>query len=146
MKQPHRILLAEDDVQDAELTLEALSESHLAEQVCVVHDGEEALNYLFRRGKFETRLKGNPVVILLDLKLPKIDGLEVLEKIKSDSDLKKIPVVILTSSKMEKDIIESYKKGANAYVVKPVGFKEFSNTIKNLGTFWARINEPPIEI
>jgi DNA-binding response OmpR family regulator len=138
-----RILLVEDDPKDVELTMTALQDYNLTNEVVVAHDGEEALDYLYRRGKFESRINQNPAVMLLDLKLPKIDGLEVLEKVKSDEKLKVIPVVVLTSSREERDMVASYKLGVNAYVVKPVDFHEFVNAIKELGVFWAIINEPP---
>jgi len=138
-----RILVAEDDENDVELTLLALEEYNLANEVVVTFDGEEALDYLYCRGKFDTRPAGNPSVMLLDLKLPKIDGLEVLQKIRSDERLKMIPVVVLTSSHEEMDKIMSYKLGANAYVVKPVDFHLFVNAVKELGVFWAIVNEPP---
>src|SRR5215510_12460741 len=138
-----RILLVEDDSKDVELTLTALDEYNLANEVVVVHDGAEALDYLYYRGSFMKRSGDNPAVLLLDLKLPKIDGLEVLATIKSDENLKMIPVVVLTSSREERDMVASYKLGVNAYVVKPVDFHEFVNAIKELGVFWAIINEPP---
>ncbi|MGD0986821.1 MAG: response regulator [Candidatus Sulfotelmatobacter sp.] len=138
-----RILLVEDDSKDTELTMTALAEYNLTNEVVVAVDGEEALDYLYQRGKFESRINGNPAVLLLDLKLPKIDGLEVLERIRSDENLKMIPVVVLTSSREERDMVASYKLGVNAYVVKPVDFHEFVNAIKELGVFWAIINEPP---
>jgi DNA-binding response OmpR family regulator len=138
-----RILLVEDDPKDVELTLTALEEYNLANEVIVARDGAEALDYLYSRGKFKTRSSDNPAVMLLDLKLPKVDGLEVLKQTKSDEKLKMIPVVVLTSSKEEKDMVASYKLGVNAYVVKPVDFHEFVNAIKELGAFWAVINEPP---
>ena len=138
-----RILLVEDDPMDMELTLTALEEKKLANEVLVVHDGEEALNYLYSRGSFRMRSPGNPVLILLDLKLPKIDGLGVLRQVKSDEHLKTIPVVMLTSSREEKDIIEGYKLGVNAYVVKPIDFHDFVEAVKEIGLFWAIINEPP---
>lgn len=138
-----RILLVEDDPRDVELTLNALEEYNLTNEVVVTHDGEEALDYLHCRGKFASRSSQNPAVLLLDLKLPKVDGLEVLEQIKSDEKLKMIPVVVLTSSREERDMVASYKLGVNAYVVKPVDFHEFVNAIKELGVFWAIINEPP---
>jgi CheY-like chemotaxis protein len=138
-----RVLLIEDDPRDVELTLTALDEYNLANEVVIVHDGEEALDYLYRRGDFSMRTDNNPVVVLLDLKLPKVDGLEVLKAIKSDQRLKSIPVVVLTSSREERDIVESYKLGVNAYVVKPVDFHEFVDAVKELGIFWAVINEPP---
>jgi len=138
-----RILMVEDDPKDVELTLTALEEYNLANEVVVTRDGEQALDYLYYRGEYKTRSSGNPAVMLLDLKLPKVDGLEVLKQIKSDGELRMIPVVVLTSSKEEKDMVASYKLGVNAYVVKPVDFHEFVNAIKELGVFWAIINEPP---
>jgi CheY-like chemotaxis protein len=138
-----RILMVEDDAKDVELTLTALEEYNLANEVIVTRDGEQALDYLYCRGEYKTRSSGNPAVMLLDLKLPKVDGLEVLKQIKSDGELRMIPVVVLTSSKEEKDMVASYKLGVNAYVVKPVDFHEFVNAIKELGVFWAIINEPP---
>jgi DNA-binding response OmpR family regulator len=138
-----RILLVEDDPKDVELTLTALEEYNLANEVIVSRDGEEALDYLYSRGKFKTRSSGNPAVMLLDLKLPKVDGLEVLKQVKSEEKLRMIPIVVLTSSKEEKDMVASYKLGVSAYVVKPVDFHEFVNAIKELGVFWAVINEPP---
>jgi CheY-like chemotaxis protein len=138
-----RILMVEDDPKDVELTLTALEEYNLANEVVVTRDGEQALDYLYCRGEYKTRSSGNPAVMLLDLKLPKVDGLEVLKQIKSDEKLRMIPVVVLTSSKEEKDMVASYKLGVNAYVVKPVDFHEFVNAIKELGVFWAVINEPP---
>jgi CheY-like chemotaxis protein len=138
-----RILLVEDDPRDTELTMTALEEYHLSNEVVVATDGAEALDYLFGRGKFQGRNSENPAVLLLDLKLPKVDGLEVLQQIKSDEKLKMIPVVVLTSSREERDKLASYQLGVNAYVVKPVDFHEFVNAIKELGIFWAIINEPP---
>jgi DNA-binding response OmpR family regulator len=138
-----RILLVEDDPKDVELTLTALDEYKLANEVVVARDGEEALDYLYRREKFASRSTDNPAVLLLDLKLPKVDGLEVLQQIKADAKLKLIPVVVLTSSHEEKDMVTSYKLGVNAYVVKPVDFHEFVNAVRELGIFWALVNEPP---
>jgi CheY-like chemotaxis protein len=138
-----RILMVEDDPKDVELTLTALEEYNLTNEVIVTHDGEEALDYLYHRGRFQERTNGNPAVLLLDLKLPKVDGLEVLQQIKSDEKLRMIPVVVLTSSREERDMVASYKLGVNAYVVKPVDFHEFVNAIKELGVFWAIINEAP---
>lgn len=138
-----KILLVEDNPNDVELTLEALAEHNLVNSVDRVCDGEEALDYLFRQGKFASRPEGNPMVILLDLKLPKVDGLEVLRKIRADEQLHLIPVVILSSSREERDLVESYKLGVNAYVVKPVDFHKFVEAVKMLGLFWAIINEPP---
>ena len=138
-----RILLVEDSANDVELTLSALAENLLANEVIVVRDGEEALDYLMRRGIFKMRAPGNPAVVLLDLKLPKVDGLDVLKAIKTDDSLKTVPVVMLTSSREEQDVVRSYSLGVNAYVVKPVAFDEFVKALKELGLFWAVINEPP---
>src|ERR1700757_3943951 len=138
-----RILLVEDDPKDVELTLTALEEYNLANEVVVARDGAEALDYLYCRGEFAERPNDNPAVLLLDLKLPKVDGLEVLQQIKSADRLRMVPVVVLASTREEKDIVTSYKLGVNAYVVKPVDFHEFVNAIKELGMFWAIINEPP---
>jgi CheY-like chemotaxis protein len=138
-----RILLAEDDPRDVELTLVALEEYKLANDVDVVRDGQETLDYLYHRGAFQTRGGNNPAVILLDLKMPKVDGLEVLRSIRGDDTLKMVPVVMVTSSREERDIVESYKLGVNAYVVKPVDFHQFVEAIKQIGAFWAVINEPP---
>src|SRR5262252_7014824 len=138
-----RILLVEDDPKDVELTMTALEEYNLSNEVVVTSDGEEALDYLYYRGRYQRRSGENPAVLLLDLKLPKVDGLEVLKAVKSDDALRVIPVVVLTSSREEKDMVASYKMGVNAYVVKPVDFHEFVNAIKELGIFWAIINEPP---
>jgi CheY-like chemotaxis protein len=138
-----RILMVEDDPKDVELTLTALEEYNLANEVVVTRDGAEVLDYLFCRGPFAARNRENPAVLLLDLKLPKVDGLEVLEQIKKDEKLKLIPVVVLTSSREERDMVASYKLGVNAYVVKPVDFHDFVNAIRELGVFWAVINEPP---
>jgi CheY-like chemotaxis protein len=143
MNELGRILIVEDDPKDVELTLTALEEYNLANEVVVTRDGEEALDYLYCRGNFKMRSSDNPAVLLLDLKLPKVNGLEVLQQIKSDEKLKMIPVVVLTSSREERDMVASYKLGVNAYVVKPVDFHEFVNAIKELGVFWAVINEPP---
>jgi CheY-like chemotaxis protein len=138
-----RILMVEDDPKDVELTLSALEEYNLVNEVVLARDGQEALDYLYCRGQFSTRLHDNPAVILLDLKLPKVDGLEVLNRIKSDERLKMIPVVVLTSSREERDMMRSYQLGVNAYVVKPVDFHEFVNAVRELGVFWAVINQPP---
>jgi CheY-like chemotaxis protein len=138
-----RILLVEDDPKDVELTLTTLEEYNLANEIVVTRDGGEALDYLYRRGAFVTRPNGNPAVLLLDLKLPRVDGLEVLQQVKSDDKLRMIPVVVLTSSHEERDMVASYALGVNAYVVKPVDFYEFVNAIRELGVFWAIINEPP---
>lgn len=138
-----KILLVEDNPNDVELTLEALAEHNLANSVEVARDGEEALDYLYRRGKFASRPEGNPVVILLDLKLPKVDGHEVLRRIRADEKMKLVPVVLLTTSREERDLAQGYKNGANAYVVKPVDFHEFLDAIKTIGLFWAVMNEAP---
>lgn len=138
-----RIMLVEDSVRDVELTLAALEEHHLANEVIVLRDGAEALDYLHQRGSFSARSPGNPAVIMLDIKMPKIDGLEVLRHIKADENLKMIAVVMLTSSREEKDLIESYRLGVNAYVVKPVDFDKFVKAVSQLGLFWAVINETP---
>jgi CheY-like chemotaxis protein len=143
MEKLGRILIVEDDPRDVELTLTALEDYKLANEVVVCRDGQEALDYLHSRGKFSDRVNENPAVMLLDLKLPKVDGLEVLQRIKSDERLRMIPVVVLTSSHEEKDMMRSYKLGVNAYVVKPVDFHEFVNAVKELGAFWAVVNEPP---
>lgn len=137
------ILLVEDNPNDLELTLIALERSQLANEVIVARDGAEALDYLFARGEFAQRAQGNPAVILLDLKLPKVDGLEVLDQIRQSATLKSVPVVMLTSSKEEQDLLRSYELGVNAYVVKPVDFQEFVKAIGDLGIFWAVLNEPP---
>ena len=138
-----RILMVEDDPNDVELTLTALGEYNLANEVVVTRDGAEALDYLYCRGSFAGRATDNPAVLLLDLKLPKVDGLQVLKQIKSDEKLRMIPVVVLTSSREERDMVASYRLGVNAYVVKPVDFHEFVNAIKELGAFWAVINQAP---
>lgn len=139
-----RILLVEDSDNDAELILTALSQNNLANEVIVVRDGEEALDYLYRRGLFRLRMEGNPVVVLLDLKLPKIDGMEVLAQLKSDPVMRVVPIVVLTSSNEEPDLRRCYELGVNAYVVKPVDFHEFVDAIKGVGLFWAVINQPPL--
>jgi len=138
-----RILLAEDDPKDIELTLDALGEHNLANDVQVVRDGVEALDYLFRRGEFTDRKDGNPVLILLDLKMPRMGGIEVLRQLKSDEPMRAIPVVILTSSRESLDLETCYQLGVNAYVVKPVVFSDFIEAVKGIGVFWALINEPP---
>jgi CheY-like chemotaxis protein len=137
------ILLVEDDPRDVELTLTALAEHNLANKVLVVHDGAEALDYLYCRGKFQNRPGGHPIVVLLDIKMPKVNGLEVLKTIKAHAGLKTIPVVVLSSSRETPDLLECYKHGVNAYVVKPVDFVEFMKAVQQLGIFWAAINEPP---
>ncbi len=139
-----RILLVEDSDYDVELTLAALGDCSVLNKVDVARDGAEALDYLFRRGPFSARESGEPVVILLDLKMPKVDGLEVLRAVKADSVLRRIPVVMLTSSREEQDLVRSYELGVNAYVVKPVDFQQFMDSIRKLGVFWILINEPPV--
>ncbi len=138
-----RILVVEDSEQDIELTLAALDGHNVANEVDIARDGAEALDYLFRRGTFAGRTTGLPVVILLDLKMPRVDGLEVLRQIKANPEMKQIPVVMLTSSREEQDLIRSYELGVNAYVVKPVNFQQFMESVRQLGCFWAVINEPP---
>ncbi len=138
-----RILLVDDSPRDTELTLNALAQHNLANEVVAVRDGAEALDYLYRRGPFADRAAGNPAVVLLDLKMPKVDGIEVLRQMKSDPQLKMMPVVVLTSSREEQDLVTSYQLGVNAYIVKPVQFQEFVEAVKLLGAFWAVVNEPP---
>ncbi len=138
-----KILLAEDDPKDIELTLTALEEHNLANKVIVARDGVEALDYLYRRGQFAGRSAGHPVVVPLDLKMPRVDGLEVLRQVKSDPALKTIPVIVLTSSRQDRDIVESYNLGVNAYVVKPVAFDKFVDVVKQIGLFWVLTNETP---
>jgi CheY-like chemotaxis protein len=137
------ILLVEDNPKDVELIFAALRKSNLANEVVVARDGAEAMDYLYRRGRFEANNPGLPIVVFLDLKMPKVDGLEVLQQMKSDAALKIVPVVMLTSSREEADLVKSYQLGVNAYVVKPVDFKQFADAIKQTGMFWAVINEPP---
>jgi CheY-like chemotaxis protein len=137
------ILLVEDDATDVEFALTALEEHHLANRIVVLGDGAQALDYLYYRGDFKTRSRGHPILVLLDLKMPKVTGLEVLRIIKGDESLKVIPVVILSSSRETSDLQECYKLGVNAYVVKPVVFREFVAAVKLLGVFWAVVNEPP---
>jgi CheY-like chemotaxis protein len=137
------ILLVEDNPNDLELTLVALERGRLANEVVVVRDGAEALDYLFRRGAYADRGEGRPAFVLLDLKLPKVDGLQVLEQIKLDPELRRLPVVMLTSSREERDLLRSYQLGVNAYVVKPVGFQDFIQAVQEVGGFWAVLNEPP---
>ena len=139
----NRILLVEDSPRDAELALEALAQNSLANEVVHVRDGADALDYLYRRGEFAGRTDGQPAVILLDLKMPRVDGLEVLRQIKGDPALKTIPVVVMTSSREEADLVQSYQLGVNAYVVKPVKFQEFVAAVQAVGAFWAVLNEPP---
>jgi len=138
-----RILLIEDSPRDAELALHALAAHNLANEVLHLHDGAEALDYLYRRGEFSGRANGNPAVVLLDLKMPKVNGLEVLRVIKSDPDLCHIPVVVLTSSREDRQLQAAYRLGVNAYVVKPMKFRDFVDAVKQVGAFWAVLNEPP---
>ncbi len=140
-----RVLLVEDNINDIELILTTLKKHNVVNEVIVATDGEEALEYLFRQGKFAMRTKGNPIVVLLDLKLPAMDGLEVLRQIRNDDKLKTIPVVMLTATVEEEIVNESYNAGANSYVTKPVEFKEFIDIIKDIGIFWAIVNEPPLQ-
>lgn len=137
------ILLVEDSPNDVELTLSALGESGLANEVIWVQDGQEALDYLYRQGTFAGRPEGNPAVVLLDVKMPRVDGLQVLAKVKGDPLLKTTPVVMLTSSREESDVVKSYGLGVNAYVVKPVAFTDFVSALRELGLFWAVVNQPP---
>lgn len=141
--EPKRILLVEDDPKDIELTLSALGEHRLANEIEVARDGVEALDYLYRRGAFAQRSEGNPVVILLDIKMPRLDGLQVLRQLKADEQMRLIPVVILTSSRESRDLEECYSLGANGYVVKPVRFAEFVEAVKRVGVYWVLTNEPP---
>ena len=143
MKNHKRILLVEDDPKDIELTLAALAEHNLANEVAVARDGAEALDCLYRRGSFAQRPAGNPVVIMLDLKMPRMDGMQVLRQIKADEHMRLIPVVVLTSSRESPDLEACYRLGVNAYVVKPVRFIEFVEAVKQIGVFWALINQPP---
>ena len=138
-----RILLVEDNPNDVELTLSAFEEHHLANEVVVVRDGAEALDYLFRRGVYADRFQGNPAVVLLDLKLPKVNGLQVLEAVRNEPAMETMPIVALTSSQEEPDLKRCYELGVNAYVVKPVDFADFIKAVGNLGVFWALINQPP---
>lgn len=137
-----KILIVDDSPQDVELTIATLAESNLANEVVVAEDGEEALDYLHKRGKFANG-NGLPAVILLDIKMPKMNGIEVLKHIRSDPNLKLIPVIMVTSSREERDMVESYNLGANSYVVKPVDIAQFRNSIKVLGQYWAVINQQP---
>jgi two-component system response regulator len=143
MNQLKRILLVEDSPRDAELVLEALEAHQLANEVVHVRDGADALDYLYRRGQFADRRDGQPALLLLDLKLPKVDGLEVLRQMKADSVLKLIPVVMMTSSREEQDLLLSYQLGVNAYVVKPMRFQDFVEAVRQVGAFWAVVNEVP---
>jgi CheY-like chemotaxis protein len=146
MEKIAHILYAEDNQNDIELTLAAFKECNLANTIDIVRDGEEALNYLFYRGQFVKREKSNPIFVLLDLKMPKMDGIEVIKTIRKSDEYKNLPVVMLTSSKMETDIVKSYEVGANAFVIKPVNFTEFIKVIKGIGYFWAILNTSPSKI
>ena len=143
MSRLKRILLIDDSPRDTELAIDALEKYHLANSIVTARDGAEALDYLFCRGAFAGRTDDQPAVILLDLKMPKVDGLEVLRQIKGDPKLKVIPTVVMTSSREEQDLVNSYNLGVNAYVVKPVQFHEFVDAVKQIGAFWAVLNEPP---
>jgi len=143
MEELKKILYAEDNPKDVELTIEALTDHNLANSIIVVRDGVEVMDYLHCAGKYKDRKPGNPAVLMLDIKMPRMDGLEVLRAVRSDAKLKMLPVVILSSSREEQDIIRSYELGVNAYVVKPVDFKDFIEAIKHIGVFWALINEVP---
>lgn len=138
-----KILLVEDDPRDVELTLEALGENNLANEVVVARDGEQALDYIYRRGAFADRPEGNPVVVLLDLKMPKVDGVEVTRRLRNDPQMRLLPIVILTSSREARDLGECYRLGVNAYVVKPVYFADFVSAVRGIGVFWTTLNEPP---
>lgn len=138
-----RILLVDDSPRDTELALDALESHHLTNEVVTLRDGAEALDYLYRRGAFAGRPEGHPAVVLLDLKMPKVDGIEVLRQVKSDPVLRTIPIVVMTSSREEQDLVKSYQLGVNAYVVKPVNFHEFIDAVKQVGVFWAMLNEIP---
>ena len=139
-----RILLVDDSPRDTELALNALEAHHLANEVVTLRDGAEALDYLYRRGEFAERGESLPAVIMLDLKMPRVDGMEVLRQLKGDPLLRVIPVVVMTSSREEQDLIESYNLGVNAFVVKPVKFQEFVDAVRQVGAFWAVLNEPPL--
>jgi CheY-like chemotaxis protein len=143
MQSLKRIVLVDDSPRDTELALAALQTHNLANEVIALRDGAEALDYLYRRGQFADRTPGDPAVILLDLKMPKVDGIEVLRQIKGDPALKRIPVVVMTSSREEQDLFNSYQTGVNAYVVKPVKFQSFVEAVEQVGAFWAVVNEPP---
>lgn len=145
MQSLKRILLAEDNLEDIQLTLEALEGCHLANQVMVVRDGADALDYLHRRNAYQGRTDAQPLVVFLDIKMPKIDGVEVLGQIKADPNLQVIPVVMVTSSQEQQDLLRSYQLGANSYVVKPIDFNQFVKAIQELGLYWAVLNEPPLE-
>ena len=139
-----RILLVDDSPRDTELALDALATYHLANEVLTLRDGAEALDYLYRRGGFAGRASDQPAVVLLDLKMPKVDGLEVLRQMKSDPELKLIPVVVMTSSREERDVVETYDLGVNSYIVKPVTFELFSESVRQVGMYWLLLNQPPV--
>lgn len=143
MATARQILLADDDPRDVELTLSALKDTPLANEVFVVHDGEQLLDYLLKRNQFADREGGNPAVILLDLKMPKLDGIDVLREMGKHVELRTVPVVVLTSSREERDLDECYRLNCNAFVVKPVNYREFVDAVKQVGVFWAAVNEPP---
>jgi CheY-like chemotaxis protein len=145
MKKLKRILLAEDNPLDVELTLEAIAEYNMADQITVVRDGVEVIEYLKYEGKYKSRKVENPVVLLLDIKMPRMDGIEVLKVIRNDQLFSTLPIVMLTSSREKRDLKRCYELGANAYVVKPVNFKEYLETLQSVGKFWATINELPQE-
>jgi len=145
MENYHKILMVEDSQNDIELILDALSDYNFVNNIEVVRDGEEAMDYLYRRNKFSGRKEGNPIFILLDIKMPRMTGLELLRIIKHDENMKTIPVIMLTSSKEDTDLRECYRLGVNAYVVKPVHFSDFAEAVKKIGKFWAVVNEPPPE-
>lgn len=138
------ILLVEDNPNDVELTLRALKKNNILNSIHVVHDGAEALDFLFAQGKYGSRdILNRPKVVFLDLKLPKVDGLEILRRVKSDEKTRMIPIVVLTSSREEQDVIESYKLGVNSYIVKPVDFEKFIEAVSHLGLYWLLLNQPP---
>jgi CheY-like chemotaxis protein len=143
MLELRRILLVEDDPREVELTLEALAGCNLANEVVVARDGEQALEFLYRQGLFASGASGNPAVILLDIKMPKVDGVEVIRRLKSDGAMRTIPIVVLTSSRESRDVEDCYRLGVNAYVVKPIEFRGFVEAVRAVGVFWALINEPP---
>lgn len=145
MSRIRRILLVDDNPRDTELILDALATYRLANEVLALRDGGEALDYLYCRGLFQGRAPNHPAVILLDLKMPRIDGIEVIRQVKQDPQLRTIPIVVMTSSRQEQDLVATYALGANAYVVKPVRFQEFVEAVRQLGGFWAMLNEPPLD-
>jgi two-component system response regulator len=140
---PKKILLVDDSPRDTELAINVLQEYNLANEITTLRDGAEALDYMYRRGEFSSRINANPAVILLDLKMPRVDGLEVLRQLKADPHFRTIPVVVMTSSREDQDLNRCYELGVNAYVVKPLSFHEFIEAVKTLGAFWAVLNELP---